>query len=121
MAENTSTIIVGKAPLTTVRLTNGSLFNVPRDVPVPEGIDKDDQKRLLKEGYLTELEIVDDVVQEDDADEGPTGVKEILAEVGDDAEAAQRYLDAENAAKKPRKTLVEALQKVIDAAKGDGS
>lgn len=53
-------------------------------------------------------------------------VAEVLAEVGDDSVKAQAALDAEQAAEKPRKSLVAALSKVVEAAPdpvaaGDGA
>lgn len=40
----------------------------------------------------------------------------VLDRVGGDADAAADYLQAEQAAEKPRKGLVEGLQKVIDGS-----
>jgi hypothetical protein len=40
---------------------------------------------------------------------------EVLAAVGTDATEARRYLDAELASDKPRKTLVAKLEKLTDA------
>lgn len=45
----------------------------------------------------------------------PTGTsKELVDWVGDDPERAQRILDQENASDKPRKTVVEAMEKLLD-------
>ncbi|XBB66859.1 hypothetical protein ABFU82_22545 [Nocardioides sp. WV_118_6] len=52
------------------------------------------------------------------SDEKPTGVKEILAEVGEDAEKAQAFLKAEQATDSPRSTLVKALEAIIAKAAG---
>lgn len=52
------------------------------------------------------------------SDEKPTGVKEIIAEVGEDAEKAQAFLKAEQATDSPRSTLVKALEAVIAKAAG---
>lgn len=43
-------------------------------------------------------------------------IKEVLDEVGDDPVKAQAALEAEEAAEKPRKTLLAALTKVLEAA-----
>lgn len=54
-------------------------------------------------------------VREEKEKETPTGTpKEILAWVGDDTERAQRALDQEKASAKPRKTLVEPLEKLLN-------
>lgn len=42
-------------------------------------------------------------------------VDEVLARVGDDAEAAAAVLEVEQAEKKPRSTLIEGLEAVIAA------
>lgn len=45
----------------------------------------------------------------------PTGTsKELLDWVGDDPDRARRVLDQENATDKPRKTLVEPLENLLD-------
>jgi hypothetical protein len=41
-------------------------------------------------------------------------VEEVLAEVGDDPERAARALDAERASAKPRKSLVEGLERILN-------
>jgi hypothetical protein len=45
----------------------------------------------------------------------------ILADVGEDAAAAQEALDAEQARDKPRTSLTAKLQKIIDAADTGGA
>lgn len=55
------------------------------------------------------------VAAEKKANSVPTGtVSEITDWVGDDKAKAQRALDAENANSKPRKTLVEDLEKILN-------
>lgn len=77
---------------------------------VPEGHNDERCKQLVKEGFL---EVVDA-----SADSGkPSTVDEILDAVGDDPAKAAAALEEENAAKKPRKSLVEKLQAVVDAGK----
>lgn len=50
----------------------------------------------------------------------PTGTsKELLAWVGTDPERAQRVLDQENATDKPRKTLVEPLEKLLNESSAE--
>jgi hypothetical protein len=78
---------------------------------VPEGADPDDVARLVEEGYLEEVDVADP--ESDDA--APTTVQGILDAVGDDKTLAQQYLDEENAATKPRVTLVEQLQAIVGA------
>lgn len=49
-------------------------------------------------------------------DEVPEGtVDEVLAWVGDDKDRAQQALDAEEDSDKPRSTLVEALEALVEA------
>lgn len=73
-----------------------------------EGLDKDHVKMLVDEDFI--------VKASDVAPEGkPSTVKDILADVGDDKAKAQQYLDEESAAEKPRSSLVESLQAVLDA------
>lgn len=51
-----------------------------------------------------------------DGDEVPAGtVEEVMRWVGNDPERADRALDVEEDAKKPRATLIEKLMAVIDA------
>jgi hypothetical protein len=53
--------------------------------------------------------------REQKANETPTGTsKELIDWVGEDPERAQRILDQENASDKPRKTVVEAMEKLLD-------
>jgi len=159
-----SKMLIGKAALTAIRLTDGRRANLPAGRAVPENIDPADAERLLAEGFLTEVEILDEVAQIDPADldlEGPAvdhpsgvvpagltfddvttdlaggGEVEVTAEpftdeelaevrkgnvdqqldkVGDDPVKAQQVLDAEQAAAKPRTTLLTGLQDVLDAA-----
>jgi hypothetical protein len=66
---------------------------------------------------MSENPIIDPEARES-ADSGatqPTTVKDILADVGDDKAKAQAYLDEENAAERPRTSLVEKLQAVLGA------
>lgn len=116
-----ATVLVGKAPLTTIRHTNGSRSNLARGAIVPASIDKADAARLLEEDYLEEIEIVEpeadaDVDPDTDEKSEPTTIPEIEAVVGDDPEKAQTFLEAEMAKPKPRPSLVTKLEAVIDAA-----
>lgn len=109
-----STQYVGVAPLTMVRIGSGqtaSMAYVYRDAPVPDGADPEDVARLVDEGYLEEREVADPAPDEEDK---PTKVDDILAAVGDDKTLAQQYLDEENAAERPRSTLIAGLQAVVD-------
>lgn len=78
-----------------------------------EGLDKEHVKMLRDEGFIQKATAPK--VDDDSADEKPTKVGDIVAAVGDDKGLAQQYLDEENAAEKPRKSLVEKLQAVLDA------
>lgn len=73
---------------------------------------------LLRKGMVAEVEEPKpERVREPSA-------KDVLTAVGEDAEAAQAALEAEQAKEKPRKNLVEGLEAVIAAAAagaGDGS
>lgn len=97
-------------PLAFVRTQSGGYVNVLEGDPVPVDILDEDLERLLGRGWLVEAPSADD-----EADAGPTTKDEILAAVGEDKALAQQYLDAENAAKKPRVTVVAGLQAVLDA------
>lgn len=136
------TMLIGKAALTVVRLTNGTRANVAAGRAVPESIDPSDAERLLDEGFLIEIE-VDDGVLDIDPDElepeGPaapdTGTGEpasytddelderlddgsidhVLDNTGDDAVLARALLDRENTREKPRPKLVKGLEDVIAA------
>ena len=122
--------IVGKEALTTVRLEDGTRVNVPKDAVVPASADQDDVARLIKEGFLEEVE---DVYDEDVADVTDTevsaeeellqgGVNKILEEVGEDADLAGVLLALETGdGGKDRKSLVKGLQAVIDAANASGA
>jgi hypothetical protein len=66
-------MLFGKAALTAIRLTDGRRANIPAGRAVPENIDPADAQRLLDEGFLTEVEVVDQVVALDPADLQPEG------------------------------------------------
>lgn len=107
--------LVGREALTMVRpagSTAPSVYVFAGD-PVPAGCDEEDLARLLEEGYLEYIEVAVDA--EDSADGQPTTKAGILAAVGEDKALAQQYLDQEQAAEKPRPTLVKALQDIVDA------
>ena len=48
-----------------------------------------------------------------------TSIPGVLAQVGDDKGRARTALEAEQATDKPRKSLVDALTRIIDAQEGD--
>ena len=76
--------------------------------------DKDAVAHLLRKGMVREFE---------EPKPEPTkepSVKDILAAVGDDPEAAATMLEAEQEREKPRKSLIEGLEAVIAAA-GNGN
>lgn len=53
------TMLIGKAALTVIRLTNGTRANIAQGRAVPESILPDDAKRLVDEGFLEEIDVVD--------------------------------------------------------------
>lgn len=108
---------VGVAPLTMARTSSGSYINIYAGDPVPEGVDKDDLKRLVDELFLGEAP---DQPQADSADSGPkvATVDDILKDVGDDkAKAAEALKTEEARGDDARSTLVKKLQAIA----ADGS
>jgi hypothetical protein len=139
-------IAIGKAALTVVRLEDGRRVNVHKGRAVPSSADPEDLERLLAEDYLEVLEVADSVSEDDELeddeledqgddeveddeleDQGDDGgidlasilehsVPEILAIVGDKVVLAAALLELEQAADKPRKSLIEGLEDVVAAA-----
>lgn len=66
-------MLFGKAALTAIRLTDGRRANIAAGRAVPENIDQADAQRLLDEGFLVEVEVVDQVVDLDPAELEPEG------------------------------------------------
>lgn len=100
---------VGVAALTMARTASGGYVQIYADDPVPVGIDPDDLRRLVDEGFLAE------VGEAEDSSEKKKSVDEVLAEVGDDKDKAAAALEAEKAGKN-RSTLVTKLQAIVDAS-----
>lgn len=100
---------IGVAPLTMARTQAGGYVNIYAGDPVPDGIKADDLKRLVDDGFLGKVK------DEAPADSGTDTVAGILDEVGDSKELAHAALLAENAKARPRKGLVEALEKILAA------
>lgn len=100
-------------PLVQVATVNGAAVQiakggvVPEDVVTPEAL-----ANLVDLGYVEKAK--DEAKKEPDGPK-PGTVEFILAEVGDDKAKAQAALDEENAAAKPRKGLVESLEKIVAA------
>lgn len=113
----TSKSYQGAAPLTMARTAAGGYVNIHAGDPVPDGLDPDDQKRLIERGFIVEAEAPSEDTSGDDGGNKPANVKDILKEVGDDPAKAQAALDEEKAQDKPRPSLVEKLQAVVDAGK----
>lgn len=84
---------------------------------VPPSHNDERCKQLVKEGMLEKVKDTAKAETKADpsGDSKPTSVKDILADVGEDKAKAQEYLDEENAAEKPRTSLVEKLQAVLSA------
>lgn len=90
---------------------------------VPAGHNDERCETLVDEGFLEKVkdekpakaEKKSEDGKKSDDDSKPTSVKDILAAVGSDKAKAQEFLDAENAAEKPRVSLVADLEKVLAA------
>lgn len=106
--------LIGKAPRTQVRTTAGRVAFVDKGRPAPADLTDEDRKRLLKEGYLVEVDVATD---ETEGHPAPGTVKAILAEVGDDPAKAAEALETEKAGEN-RATLVKKLEAI---AAGSGS
>jgi hypothetical protein len=122
------TVLLGKAPLTTIRHIGGTRSNLPAGAVAPASIDPTDAKRLIAEGYLEEVELVDDEIELEGSEELETtegdfelitgGIDAIMADVGSDAELAQAYLARETGEQgEKRSTLITKLEAVIAASK----
>lgn len=70
----------------------------------PADLDRDEARRLIHEGYAIAL----------DTTAKAKNIDEILADVGDDPAKAAEALTAEQAASKPRSTLVAALEAIAN-------
>lgn len=141
----TDKMLLGKAPLTVIRLTDGTRKNISAGAGVPASIDPADADRLVAEGFLEEVQVVDGVVDEDETvvpfDDGlgdgtPDEVVtytddeldellaksegDLLDEVGDDAVLAAALLARETDGK-ARKGVSAGLQEVVDNADGGQS
>lgn len=57
-----SEALIGKAPLTVVRMDDGRRVHVARGTLVPTGVDLDDAERLYDEGYLDVIALDEDEV-----------------------------------------------------------
>ena len=104
---------IGKAPLTVVRLADGSRANVHRGGVVPSTADPADVDRLVADGYLTQ---VGSTPAEGGSEEPskPATIDEVMTEVGDDPEKAQAALKTEQArGDAARSTLVTKLEAVL--------
>ena len=81
--------------------------------------DEEAVAHLLRKGMVEEVEEVEE--PEPEPVKEPS-VKDILAVVGEDPEAAKAALEAEQEREKPRKTLLDGLEAVIaTAAAGAGN
>lgn len=113
----------------------GAFANIPTDA-LPGwqklGWDPVDESRSLEEMRTAEVRAETEQAAAESAADALAGevddhtVKEVLDEVGDDPVKAQAALDAEQGTEKPRKSLIAALNKVLEAAPdpaavGDGA
>ena len=102
---------LGKAPLTVVRLADGSRANVHRGGVVPSTADLKDVARLVEEGYLAKA-----TPAPDESAGKPATIDEVMTEVGDDPEKARAALEVEQArGDAARSTLIGKLEAVIAA------
>lgn len=69
-----SEALIGKAPLTVVRMADGRRVHVARGTLVPNGADLDDAERLYDEGYLDVIELDEDEVTDPVDEDTPTVV-----------------------------------------------
>jgi hypothetical protein len=105
-------VYISASALTIAKDLSGRQVYIYKDQPVNgAALDPEDLARLVEAGHLVELGASEEGTQGE-----PTTVDEILAAVGDDAEQAAAYLDAETAKDKPRKGLVEKLEAIIEKA-----
>ena len=104
---------LGKAPLTVVRLADGSRANVHRGGVVPSTADPKDVARLVEEGYLAKAT---PAPAPDESAGKPATIDEVMTEVGDDPEKARAALEVEQArGDAARSTLIGKLEAVIAA------
>lgn len=113
---------VSKAPLTVVRLAGGQRVNVHKGGHVPASADPADVKRLVREGYLEKVTVVEPVAQPAPAPETSAEgtIKDVLAAVGEDPTKAAAALETEKAGEN-RTTLVSKLEAIVASGTGDGS
>lgn len=111
-------VYVSTEAVTCARDPKGSFVYIYRGQGVPVGaLDETDAKRLVKRGFLEVRDIEDASAAGGESNPAsPATIGDVLTEVGDDKVKAQEALDAEKASAKPRTTLVDKLQAVIDAA-----
>lgn len=136
-------MLLGKAPLTVIRLTDGTRKNISAGAAVPESILPADAERLVREKFLERVEVLvvdevetveEEVVPFDDGLGDPDAIVvrsgeeldellaksegDLLDEVGDDAVLAAALLERETAGK-ARKGVSAGLQEVVDNAAAD--
>lgn len=109
--------------------TTGKTTYYYQGAVLPDGLDKDRVADVIASGLVSEVERLDRPTDNSDGDqidgqvagdqsgEVPTGsAEEVLTWVGDDTDRARAALAAEQAASKPRTTLVDKLTKLADQA-----
>lgn len=112
--------LLGKAPLTLVRTTAGSVSYVYRGKPAPTNTTKEELDRLIKGGFLeyVETEVEDGAGEFDTSTLGTAGIEETMTWVGEDKARAEQALAAEQAkpTDKQRSRLVSKLEQVLEAS-----
>ncbi|MCB9377094.1 MAG: hypothetical protein H6515_14665 [Microthrixaceae bacterium] len=110
-----------------MRLADGTVVALEQGAPVPADADPAAVERLARFGVLAAAPVEPEIVENPagkapkvepapgpEAQTGkPTTVDDILAEVGDDVEKAKAALEVELVSEKPRKGVVEPLEKLI--------
>jgi hypothetical protein len=98
--------------------TDDGPVHVAQGEPLPDNALEKDVARLADAGLL---EGIDAVPAGDDDGVVAGSIDEIKVRVGDDPDKARAYLETENAAKRPRPTLVAHLESIVGDDTGDGT
>ncbi|MCB9377096.1 MAG: hypothetical protein H6515_14670 [Microthrixaceae bacterium] len=102
-----------KVPLAIVKMADGSRVHLYEGAAVPDTADKEHVKTLRESGAIGKAPKVEPAPGPEAQTGKPTTVDDILAEVGDDVEKAKAALEVELVSEKPRKGVVEPLEKLI--------
>lgn len=89
---------------------------IPDDVQVGDHVFEDSDEVEGNVAATVALPVVGPGGDEEPATPASGNVDEVLARVGDDPSAAAEALIAEQGSKKPRKSLMEKLQAIVDGS-----